>query len=68
MVKHHKCFWKAVSNMSDKKWERVKFILKFSIWLLIIGLILVLIFLLQSNWRVLARVYRLFYHCCVGNH
>ena len=31
--------------MSDKKWERVKFILKFSIWLLIIGLILVLIFL-----------------------
>ena len=45
MVKHHKCFWKAVSNMSDKKWERVKFILKFSIWLLIIGLILVLIFL-----------------------
>lgn len=45
MVKHHKCFWKAVSNMSGKKWERVKFILKFSIWLLIIGLILVLIFL-----------------------
>ena len=45
MVKHHKCFWKVVSNMSDKKWERVKFILKFSIWLLIIGLILVLIFL-----------------------
>ena len=45
MVKHHECFWKVVSNMSDKKWERVKFILKFSIWLLIIGLILVLIFL-----------------------
>jgi hypothetical protein len=45
MVKHHKCFWRAVSDMSDKKWERVKFILKFSIWLLIIGLILVLIFL-----------------------
>lgn len=45
MVKHHECFWKAVSDMSDKKWERVKFILKFFIWLLIIGLILVLIFL-----------------------
>ena len=45
MVKNSQCFWKAVANMSDKKWERVKFILKFSIWLLIIGLILVLIFL-----------------------
>lgn len=45
MAKHHKCLWQAVSQMSDKKWERFKFILKFSTGLMIIGLILVLIFI-----------------------
>lgn len=45
MVKNDQCFWKAVANMSDKKWERFKFILKFSAGLMIIGLILVLIFI-----------------------